>query len=131
MPLVLRAQRLGRPAALILALVCGGCSAFPLEWPAPSRVRPIRKLSPPVAYEMIRDSPGDAGARPARAPASSTARPATSGGRKNIPLARLPYRLLEIIAYREETFLIYCEADECAEKGTGVLLSRAASRTSS
>ena len=41
----------------------------------------------------------------------------------NIPLERLPFRLLEISAFREDTVLVYCRADGCGEKGISILLS--------
>jgi rhodanese-related sulfurtransferase len=103
---------------LILALAGGGCSHFH-GWR--SRPRPAyRKLTPPVAYEMMRDSPGMLvlDLRPAQ---QFNGRSGHIRQAKNIPLARLPYRLLEIIPFREETILVYCEANECADKGTSVL----------
>jgi hypothetical protein len=36
---------------------------------------------------------------------------------------RLPYRLLEISAYRAETFLVYCRADPCGAEGVADLRS--------
>jgi rhodanese-related sulfurtransferase len=69
---------------------------------------------------MIRDSPGMLvlDLRPAQQFNGQTGHIQRA---TNIPLARLPYRLLEIIPFREETVLIYCESNECAEKGTKVL----------
>jgi hypothetical protein len=44
-------------------------------------------------------------------------------GAKNIPLARLPYRLLEISSFRDETVVVYCTAGGCGDQGMAVLLS--------
>lgn len=113
----LRAQRWAT-LFLILALVCGGCARFH-KWRTKPRP-PYRKLSPPVAYEMMRDSPGVL-VLDLRSPQQFNGQTGHIRQAKNIPLARLPYRLLEIITFREDTVLIYCEVDECAEKATGVL----------
>jgi rhodanese-related sulfurtransferase len=113
----LRAQRWAT-LFLILALACGGCARFH-KWRTKPRP-PYRKLTPPVAYEMIRDSPGIL-VLDLRPPQQFNGQTGHLRQAKNIPLARLPYRLLEIIAFREETILIYCEADECADKATSVL----------
>jgi rhodanese-related sulfurtransferase len=113
----LRAQRW---AALfvILALVCGGCARFH-KWRTKPRP-PYRKLSPPVAYEMMRDSPGVL-VLDLRPPQQFNGNTGHIRQAKNIPLSKLPYRLLEIVTFREETVLIYCEVNECAEKATSVL----------
>ena len=39
----------------------------------------------------------------------------------NLPLARLPYRLLEIRTYHAETFLVYCDGDDCGRAGMRIL----------
>ena len=40
----------------------------------------------------------------------------------NIPLSRLPYRLVDLSPYREETFLVYCRGgDSCGEDGMRIL----------
>jgi rhodanese-related sulfurtransferase len=113
----LRAQRWAVPI-LILALACGGCARFH-RWRTQPRP-PYRKLTPPVAYELMRDSPGSLvlDLRPAQQFNGQTGHIRQA---RNIPLAKLPYRLLEIIQFREDTILIYCERDECVDKATGVL----------
>ncbi len=103
---------------LILALAVGGC-AHVRAWMSKPRP-PYRKLSPQVAYEMIRDSPGML-VLDLRTAQQFNGQTGHIQRATNIPLARLPYRLLEIIPFREETILIYCESNECAEKGTKVL----------
>jgi phage shock protein E len=106
---------------LILASVgsLGGACAHVRAWASKPRP-PYRKLTPQVAYEMIRDSPGML-VLDLRTPQQFNGQTGHIQRAVNIPLARLPYRLLEISPFREETILIYCETDECAQKGTGVL----------
>jgi len=41
----------------------------------------------------------------------------------NIPLDRLPYRLIEIRSYRDQTFLVYCRDNSCGTAGMAVLTS--------
>jgi len=41
----------------------------------------------------------------------------------NIPLDRLPYRLIEIRSYRDQTFLVYCRDTSCGTAGMSVLTS--------
>jgi rhodanese-related sulfurtransferase len=40
---------------------------------------------------------------------------------KNIPVARLPYRMLEVLPFRDDTLFIYCDTDECTEQGAKIL----------
>jgi rhodanese-related sulfurtransferase len=103
---------------LILAVAAAGCSHF-RGWMSKPRP-PYKKLTPEIAYEMIRDSPGML-VLDLRTPQQFNGQTGHIQRATNIPLARLPYRLLEISPLREETILIYCETNECAEKGTGVL----------
>ena len=45
-------------------------------------------------------------------------------GAVNVPLERLPYRLLQISGFRDETFLVYCRAnDGCGEEGMALLIA--------
>lgn len=113
-------RRARRRAVLLLipALVCGGCSRY-RQWRARPRP-PYHKLTPPVAYEMMRDSPGML-VLDLRTPQQFNGRSGHIRQARNIPLARLPYRILEIITFREDTILIYCEANECADKATSIL----------
>jgi rhodanese-related sulfurtransferase len=83
---------------------------------------PYRKLSPPVAFELIRDNPGML-VLDLRPPQEFDGATGHIRGASNIPLQRLPYRLLEISSYREETFLVYCRADGCGAQGMSILLS--------
>lgn len=83
---------------------------------------PYRKVSPPIAYEMIRDTPGILilDLRPAEAFHSDTGHIYRA---YNIPEDRLPFRLLELSSFREETFLVYCDTEKCGADGMSVLVS--------
>jgi len=111
-----------RPIALLLllALACGGCSLFHRR-SGPRRPRPLyKKLSPPVAYEMMRDSPQML-VIDLRSPQQYNGETGHIREAKNIPLSRLPYRLLEILPFREDTVFLYCDTDECTEQGAKIL----------
>lgn len=102
--------------ALLLALLAG-CAAF-----RRGNRPPFKKLSPPIAYEMMRDSP-EMLILDLRSPQEYDGETGHLRRSQNIPLERLPYRLLEIGPYREETVLVYCRADDCGEKGMSVLIA--------
>lgn len=104
---------------LLAVLLLPGCSYLRRRKAAGP---PYRKLSPPVAYELIRDNPGML-VLDLRPPQEFDGPTGHLRGASNIPLQRLPYRLLEISSYREETFLVYCRADDCGAQGMSILLS--------
>ncbi|HSS52769.1 MAG TPA: rhodanese-like domain-containing protein [Thermoanaerobaculia bacterium] len=105
---------------LVLAvLMLGGCSYFRR---GRGKVDPYRKLSPPVAYELIRDNP-EMLVLDLRKPEEYNGETGHIRRARNIPVDRLPYRLLEISAYRDETFLVYCRADPCGAEGVADLRS--------
>lgn len=83
---------------------------------------PYRRVSPPIAYEMLRDTPGILilDLRPAAAFHGDTGHIYRA---YNIPGDRLPFRLLELGTFREETFLVYCDTEACADAGMGLLVS--------
>lgn len=83
---------------------------------------PYRKVSPPIAYELIRDSPGILilDLRSAVAFHSDTGHIYRA---YNMPGDQLPFRLLELVNFREDTFLVYCDTKDCAEEGMAVLIS--------
>jgi len=83
---------------------------------------PYKRLSPPIAYEMMRDNPEMLvlDLRPAEEYNGETGHIRRA---QNIPLERLPYRLLEISLFREESVLVYCRADGCGEKGMAILIA--------
>lgn len=106
------------PLLALVLLVCMGCSLFRRSGERP----PFRKLSPPIAYELMRDSPEMLvlDLRPQEEYDGETGHIRRA---VNLPLDRLPYRLLEISPFREETVLVYCRADDCGAKGMAILLA--------
>jgi rhodanese-related sulfurtransferase len=105
---------------LLLALACGGCSLFHRR-SGPRRPRPLyKKLNPPVAYEMMRDSPQMA-VIDLRSAQQFNGQTGHIREAKNIPVSRLPYRLLEILPFREDTVFIYCDTEACTEQGAKIL----------
>jgi rhodanese-related sulfurtransferase len=110
-----------RKTALLLLtlaiLLVWGCSLFRRR-PGP---RPLyKKLRPPVAYEMMRDSPQML-VLDLRTPQQFNGPTGHVREAKNIPVSRLPYRLLEILPFREDTIFIYCDNDPCTEQGAKIL----------
>lgn len=81
---------------------------------------PFTVVSPPVADEIVRDAP-DVFILDLRTPEEFQGPKGHLRNALNIPLARLPYRLLEIRSYRGETFLVYCNGDDCGRAGMRIL----------
>ncbi len=107
-------------ATLLPASLLAGCAA--IERGLEKR-GPYRRVTPAVAFEMLRDTPGlpilDLREPEEFAGASGHLRAA-----RNLPLADLERRLTEISLWRElaplreTTFLVYCrEGDACGEDG--------------
>ena len=107
-----------------LAAVAGstaGCASAK-RWLAARQARrpPFTVVSPPVANEIVRDAP-DVFILDLRSPEEFQGPKGHLRNALNIPLGRLPYRLLEIRSYRGETFLVYCQGDECGRAGMRIL----------
>ena len=83
---------------------------------------PYRKVAPPIAYEMMRDSPGIL-VLDLRSPAAFHGDTGHISRAYNIPEDQLPFRLFELTSYRDDTFLVYCDTQKCGEDGMAVLLS--------
>ena len=83
---------------------------------------PFRKVSPSVAFEILRDSPDVLilDLRPRQEFLGDTGHIFRA---RNIPLERLPERMQEIAPFRNDTFLVYCRADSCGEEGMVILVS--------
>jgi rhodanese-related sulfurtransferase len=97
--------------------LAAGCRPF---WRRGDRP-PFRKVAPAVAYEIARDTP-DLLILDLRRPEEFQGDTGHIANARNIPLDRLPHRLLEISAFREETFLVYCrEDDDCGAAGMALL----------
>lgn len=112
-----------RTSALLLGLImlvvsAVGCRSFR------NRERPpFRKVSPPVAFEILRDNP-DVLVLDLRSRQEFLGDTGHVYRARNIPLNRLAERLLEIAAFRDDTFLVYCRTgDTCGEEGMAVLVS--------
>ncbi|HEX3555148.1 MAG TPA: rhodanese-like domain-containing protein [Thermoanaerobaculia bacterium] len=103
----------------LILLLPGACSYLR---PRDAQRQSYRKLGPPVAYELIRDNP-DMLILDLRTPQEYNGETGHLQRAQNIPLERLPYRLLEISSYRPETFLVYCRPDGCGDQAIAVLLS--------
>jgi rhodanese-related sulfurtransferase len=110
-------------ALLLLSLVLSfvmlsGCRAFR------NRERPpFRKITPPVAFEILRDNP-DILILDLRTRAEFLGDTGHIYSARNIPLERLPERILEIAPFQDDTFLVYCrENDSCGEEGMAILIS--------
>jgi rhodanese-related sulfurtransferase len=102
---------------LLLASLAGCRSLRGRERP------PFRKVSPAVAFEIVRDTP-ETLIIDLRPPAEYLGETGHLRRAINIPLDRLPYRLIEISAWREETVLAYCRGgDACGEQGMAILVS--------
>jgi rhodanese-related sulfurtransferase len=117
--------RLARGAAwrsglLVGALLfAGGCSLR--RW-AESRP-PFRRVTASVAFEMMRDSPDELLILDLREPQEHDGALGRIYRAYNIPLAQLPWRLSELAAYRQHTFLVYCRNDDCGPTGMAILVS--------
>jgi rhodanese-related sulfurtransferase len=98
--------------------VLAGCALFP----APADRPPYKKLSASVAFEMMRDSP-EMLVLDLRPPEEFNGDTGHIRRARNLPLERLPHRLLELRLFHDETVLIYCRADGCGEQGAALLAS--------
>ncbi len=118
LPAVFRKAGRLLPAVLALAslVATGSCRSGRGEPP------PYRKLRPAIAYEVLRDSPETA-VLDLRPPAEFNGPHGHIKGAYNIPEERLPYRLLELASWRDQTFLVYCGDARCGQDAMAVLAS--------
>ncbi len=102
---------------LLIPFLLAGCSLFHRKRDRP----PYKKVTPAIAYEMMRDNPEMLviDLRPVKEYNGETGhvRRAVS-----IPLKSLTFKFLELKSFREDTVLVYCHNDDCGEKGVAVLL---------
>lgn len=112
-------------AVIVLALLSlaplSGCRTFRKLFHRGNRP-PFRRVSPAVAYEIQRDSPGML-ILDLRSPEEFQGENGHLPRARNIPLDELPYRLIEISGFREETLLVYCRDTACGEAGMRVLVA--------
>jgi rhodanese-related sulfurtransferase len=116
------AARAAVAAGLVaVLLVLAGCSAFG-RWVEARRARhgPYAIVTPAVAFEIMRDAP-QVFVLDLRPPEEFQGPTGHLRNAFNIPLGRLPYRLLEMRAWNGETFLVYCGNDECGLAGMKTL----------
>jgi rhodanese-related sulfurtransferase len=116
-PLMPLAALLG--VALLALLILPGCAM--LRRRAANRP-PYVKVSAPIAYEIIRDNPSLL-ILDLRAPQGFDSDTGHLFRAHNIPLTKLPERLLEISSFRNDTFVVYCDTAKCAEEGMAILTS--------
>jgi rhodanese-related sulfurtransferase len=107
--------------AAAVAASTSGCASVK-RWLEARQARrpPFTVISPPVAEELARDAP-DVFILDLRGADEFQGPKGHLRNALNIPLARLPYRLLEIRSYRGETFLVYCDGDDCGRAGMRIL----------
>lgn len=114
-------RRLRASLALILLLMAlvaaGGC-----RWMRNRERPPYRKVQPAVAFEIMRDTP-DIPILDLRPAAEFLGDTGHLRNARNVPLSRLPFQLIELGPFRDETLLVYCGTEECAEEGMAVLTS--------
>jgi rhodanese-related sulfurtransferase len=100
---------------LVIVALCGACRSVP---PSPET---FPHLAPGVIHQLLRDSP-DTLVVDLRTPQEFEGEGGHLAKARNIPLERLPFRLLEISSFRNETFIVYCRDDECGDQGAKLLL---------
>jgi rhodanese-related sulfurtransferase len=104
-------------ALLLIALLpFPGCRSTRRDRERPA----FRRVSAPVGFEMMRDSPWML-VLDLRTPEAFNGDTGHLYRSLNIPLARLSYDLGKISLWRDETFLVYCDTAQCAEEGMRVL----------
>ncbi|HEY8022250.1 MAG TPA: rhodanese-like domain-containing protein [Thermoanaerobaculia bacterium] len=108
-------------AVAVILLPLAGCTRIRHLFHRGPRA-PFRRVTPAVAYEVQRDTPGIL-ILDLRAPAEFQGDTGHVARARNIPLDELPYRLVEISGFREETLLVYCRDTPCGEAGMRVLVA--------
>ncbi len=106
-----------------LSLGLGGCrSAEPRSGSGKKPRPPYWIVTAPIAFQILRDSP-DTLVLDLRMPQEFQGDIGHLARARNIPLDRLPLRLLEISSYRKETLVVYCRRDGCGDAGMKILLA--------
>ena len=99
---------------LMLAAALAGCRSAPPRTTYPH-------LVPGVIHQLLRDSP-DTLILDLRTPEEFEGEGGHLPKARNLPLERLPFRMVEISSYRNETFILYCGDDACGDRGAELLL---------
>ena len=117
----IRARKTFAAAALLIVAVFATQGCAMMRRRAAERP-PYRKVSPPIAYEVIRDTPGIL-ILDLRSPEAFHSDTGHIYRAYNMPADKLPFQLLELSSFRDETFLVYCDTQKCGEDGMAVLVS--------
>ncbi len=117
-------MRRGAGALLLAVLLVslGGCGARRKK--PESAVPEFRRVRPPVAFELLRDSPEDLLVVDLRTPEEFFGPLGHLHGARNIPLPELGDRVHELWGFRHQTILVYCRNDRCGEDGIILLRER-------
>lgn len=110
--------------AVSLAPALAGCRSLKARAAARAASRPAyRTISPAVAYSLTLDAP-DVLILDLRSPQEFQGETGHLRNARNIPLERLPYRMIELSGYRDDTLLVYCRGnDTCGAEGMAVLVA--------
>lgn len=117
-------MRRGGTGALIVILAAGVQACAGVERRQAEGPR-LRRVSPGIAFEMLRDSPEYVLILDLRDPEEFRGAMGHLRGAHNLPVAELSDRLFEVAGHRNRTFLVYCRLrdDECGRQGMNVLLA--------
>lgn len=108
-------------AALAAVLAStGGCRSA--RDPADPMEQPFRKVTAPVAFEMLRDAPYLA-IIDLREAAAFRGPLGHINGARNLPLSELRDRIRDLNDLRGRTFLVHCQRDECNGEAMEFLLA--------
>lgn len=102
---------------MVLAAGCATVRRLQDERPA------YRRVAPTIAFEMLRDSGRELMVLDLRERHEFIGARGHVMRAVNIPVVELPWRLAELSSYRNATFLVYCDADECGSTGMAILVS--------
>lgn len=111
-----------RPAVWLLCVVACATAGCSLVRRVGNHKPMLRQVNPPVAFEMLRDSP-TLFVLDLRSAEEFKGPKGHIHGAKNIPLDQLSQRLNELSAYRDQTLLVYCDTSDCGLEGMHVLNS--------
>lgn len=111
-----------RTSLILLAMVAVATQGCAMLRRRAAERPPYRKVTPQIAYEIMRDAPGLL-ILDLRSPQAFHGDTGHIYRAYNMPEEQLPYRLLELSLFREETFLVYCDTVKCADDGMAVLVS--------
>jgi rhodanese-related sulfurtransferase len=109
------------PLAIALAVLLGAGGCAGRKRAEPDSPPPIRRVTAPVAFEMLRDNPEELLVVDLREPDEYRGPLGHIHRARNLPLSQLPWRIVELAGYRRQTFLVYCRNDDCGPRGMAIL----------